>query len=102
MSHDLDVARLLVERGGDARGDTLESVKHGRLSGLEQDQIADPDDDEAARLVRGHDPRGLFQGQQVANALQLGKALRWRRRRWVRWRRNDATLQVDRIVRMQR
>src|SRR5579871_1606750 len=102
MSHDLDMTRLLVERRGDTRRDRLEGVEDSGLSWLEQDEIADPDDDEAASLVRCHDTRGLLQGKCVANALQLGNALRrWRRwRRW--WRRDDATLQFDGIVGMQR
>ena len=102
MADDLDLARLLVQRRGDARRDRLECVKHRRLSGIEQDEIADPDDDEARGLIRRHLAGGLFGSKRVANSLQLGDAIRrWRRGRRRRWR-DDLAFQFDLVRRMQR
>ena len=100
MTCDLDVPRFLVQGRGDASRDRFEGVKHGGLSGLEEDEIADPDDDEASGLIRGHDTGEVFCRQRVANPLQLSNAIgRWRRRRRRR-RRDDATLQFDGIAGM--
>ena len=100
MADDLDVARLLVERRGDAGRDRLEAVEHGRpCPDSNSDEIADPDDDEARGLIRRHGAGELFRRQRVADALQLGDAIGRRRRRRRRRRRDDAALQFDRIAR---
>src|SRR5882757_8575776 len=102
MTDDLDVPRLLVQGRGDAGRDWLEGIQHGGLSGLEQHEIADPDDDEAPGLIRRHDTGEMFRRQRVADPLQLGNAIRRRWRRWWRRRRDDDTLQFDGIAGMQR
>src|SRR5258707_4967626 len=102
MTYDLDVPRLLVQGRGDASRDRLEGVKHGGLSGLEEDEIADPDDDGAPGLIRGHDTGEMFRRQRVANPLQLSNAIgRWRRRRQRR-RPDDPPLQIDWVPAIQR
>ena len=54
MSHHPDFARFFLQRRRKSRGHRLELFKNRGLSGFEQDQVADPDDDEARGLIGRH------------------------------------------------
>src|SRR5258705_13356563 len=92
MTYDLDVPRLLVQGRGDASRDRLEGVKHGGLSGLEGNEIADPDDYKAPGLIRGHDTGGSFPPQPVANPPRPSDGIGRGGGRGRRGRRADGTL----------
>ncbi|MGY4290278.1 hypothetical protein ACVWXO_009544 [Bradyrhizobium sp. LM2.7] len=53
-------------------------------------------------LVRRHGTGGVLPRERVADALQLGDAIRWRRRRRRRRWCNDLALELDRPGRMER